>query len=225
MEEEEEMTDNQKNVRDAAILGVAAHQAPRRLLGYHVVRHGTTKDSAKQIKKTGLRTQYGGTGRGASGSTHVTPDERRVMTENSRGKVYFTKGPVHANAYAFTTGHKTPDKANFGEALRGLATGRPGKVVKARITDRQYRTAKKDAEYGSQFSKRDAAHSNHSIPSRQIIGGAGSKGIRSVINKNTLKSYIKKNPGRFLRGAALAGAGVTAGTSLINRVKRQAHER
>lgn len=207
--------DTKKNIRDAAIVGVAAHQAPRRLLGYHVVRHGTTKENAKKIKSEGLQTRRAGSG---AGDVKGLSDAKRAETKRmTKGRVYFSKNPIMSNAYASMTGHGDFKKVK----KREMFTGGKGKTVKARITDRQYRNAKADIEYGHDNPKWNAASSNKSIPSRQIVGGKGSKGIMSTVNKNTLKGYIKSNPGRFGRGVALAGAGAAAGGSLINRIRRK----
>lgn len=190
------MTDNQKNVRDAAILGVAAHQAPQRLLGYHKIYHGTRKDIAAKIRKEGLDPKYGGTG-AAKKASGINPG----FVGSSKGHVHFSRSPVVARLYATFTG------------------GLRGKVVKGRITDRAYRRAKLDHD-GAPI-KHFAAKTTHKISPDNLDRG---KGIKAVVNARTLKSYIKNNPGRFLRGAALAGAGATAGTALARRVANKTKE-
>lgn len=188
-------------VGGAAAAALAPH-ASRRLLGYHVIQHGTTHQTAAKIKRKGFDPKRGGTG-GAGEHAGGSEERKARFKRNSAGKIHVTKNPIMSRAFAGMTQSRKANPTAV-DLLKG-------KVLKARVSHRHWEGMHPDADMNGQ--KWVAATTHHKIPAHQVIGGKGDKGIRGVVNKNTLRQYYanKANHGRIARGAAMA-AGVAGGT-------------
>lgn len=191
--------DTKNGITGAVGAVVLAPHATRRLLGYHVVSHGTSNENAAAVKKHGFDPKKGGTGAG----THAAGSAERAakFQKESKGKIHVTKNPIIARMFAGMTHNRTP-KAN--------PLSMSGTVVKARVSHAHWEGMKKDRHIrGSKF---DAATTHHKIPASQVIGSEHDKGIKAVVNRNTLRKYYKDsaNHGRIARGLIL-GAGVVGG--------------
>lgn len=198
-----------KNTRDgvAGAVGatVLAPHAARRLLGYHVVRHGTSNENATNIKQQGFDPKKGGTGAGL----HAAGSAKRAakFQAESRGKIHVTKNPLVARAFAGMTNERTANPR-----VGTLATS--GTVLKARISHAHWENmqADKHIRVGKKNFKWMGSTTIHRIPAAQVIGGAHDKGLKAVVNRNTLRQYYKNstNHGRIARGVVLA-SGVAGG--------------
>lgn len=195
----------------AAALALTPH-ASRRLLGYHVVRHGTTNENAAKIKQKGLDPRKGGIG-GAGDHAAGTAERAARFKAQSSGKVHVTKNPIISRVFASMTEKRTnkPTTADL----------TAGKVVKARVSHRHWENMKKDPHMGG--GKWVAATSRHKIPAHQVIGGAGDKGVRGVVNKNTLRGYYQnaKNHNRITRGAVMAAGAVSGAYEAAKAIKHK----
>lgn len=180
---------------------VLAPHATRRLLGYHVVRHGTSSENAAKVKEHGFDPKKGGTGAG----THAAGSKERAakFQRESKGKIHVTKNPIIARMFAGMTHDKTA-KPSVKTVLRS------GSVLRARVSHQHFEAMKKDKHMSG--SKFHAATTHHKIPASQVIGSAHDKGVKAVVNKNTLRKYYKNpaNHGRIARGVIL-GSGVVGG--------------
>lgn len=188
----EKETSGKAGLAGAASAVLAGKGVAPRVLGYHNVYHGTTKPVADSIKKHGFDPKKGGTGASAptvnKKGVHSNPD----FYERSKGKIHTTKHKPIAGAYSLYAKHK--HKA-------------PGTVLKARVTHQHFKGMKGDPDMSPNASKNVAATTHHKIPAHQIKGGIGDKGVKGVVNKNTLRKYYSSKSGlaRAARGVALAG--------------------
>jgi len=188
----EKETSGKAGLAGAATAVLAGKGVAPRLLGYHNVYHGTTKPAAESIRKNGFDPKKGGSGAAAptvnKKGVHSNPD----FFERSKGKIHTTKQRPIAHAYAAFTGIKHKSKSE---------------VIKARVTHQHFRNMKGDPDMSPNGTKNIAATTHHKIPSSQINGGVGDKGIKGVVTKKTLKKYYRSGSGltRVARGVALAG--------------------
>lgn len=201
--------------------GVVA-DAPSKLLGYHNIYHGTSKENAKNILKNGLRKAHGGT----RGSKVGTGAERDAFVSTAKKHVYMTKNKMVARTFAGDSakfinehGHNSNETA-FKAVVDGLKNG---KVLKARVSHNQYRKGfEMDPDsfdaMTRMFTPHDrlkdtAARSRRDIGAHQFSGGKGSKGIGSFLSKNNLKRYYGSANGRAR--AAMGAAQLVGGSALI----------
>lgn len=193
----------------AATAVLAGKGVAPRVLGYHTVSHGTSHEVARKIKKEGFDPKKGGSGAG----THAagTAERATMFKTQSANKVHVTKDPLTARMFAGATETKRTPR------VKDLAKG---KVLKARVTDQHFKTMKKDPHMGN-GPKWSAATTHHKIPAHQVVGGAGDKGIRGVVNKNTLRKYYASasGKGRAARGVALAGLAAHGAHKAYSAVK------
>lgn len=211
--------------REVLAAGAGAHfvsKAPSKLLGYHNMYHGTSKENAKDILKNGLRKAHGGS-RGAK----VGNDAERAHFVNAAKKhVYMTKNKMVARTFAgdsakFINQYGVHDpRAAQGAIVDGIKNG---KVLKARVSHNQYHKGfKMDPDSFTVFDrmahpeetlKQRAARSKADIGAHQFSGGKGSKGIRSFLTKNNLKRYYGSASGRSR--AAIGAAQLVGGSALV----------
>lgn len=202
----EKETSGKAGLAGAATAVLAGKGVAPRLLGYHNVYHGTTKPAAEAIRKHGFDPKKGGTGASAptvnKKGVHSNPD----FFERSKGKIHTTKQRPIAHAYAAFTGIKHKSKSE---------------VIKARVTHQHFRNMKGDPDMSPNGAKNIAATTHHKIPSSQIKGGAGDKGIKGVVTKKTLKKYYRSGSGlaRAARGVALAGIAAKGAHTAYSAVK------
>ena len=211
-------------VRAAAggfVAGRLAKSAPSRLLGYHNVYHGTSKANAENIKKEGLNPKRGGIGGASDVLSQHKPDMASRYKDSSKGQVHFSKSKRMANMFSGfigSTGHDSMTKQH--DSIRAFFTGRhKGRTLSAVMSDSHYRSAKTDYDAGP--VKYVAAKTHHGIKPEQIKESPSYKGIRSVVNKNTLRKYYSDSIGRKRAGTglALAAAALSAGKYAYNHGK------
>lgn len=214
--------DESQPVKKNSLLGAAAlsalganmiRQSTPDLLGYHVVYHGTTKDAGKSIRENGLSPKFGGKGGGISSTANLSES-----ISNSKNHIYVTKNRYVSKGYAGMIDHINKSKAathgidanTFNSGVLRHSFLRKGDEIKIRLTDNQWKRFQVDPEGGAFASKDLAARSKHAIPSRQIAGGKGSRGILSVVNANTLRRHIGSESGRarLARGMLTSGIGL-----------------
>lgn len=184
--------ETKEGLAGAATAVLAGGGVAPRLLGYHNVYHGTTKPAAEAVKKHGFDPKKGGTG-----ASSPTVDGKGVGSnpnfyERSKGRIHTTKRKPIAGIYSLYVRHKH---------------GVPGTVVKARVTHQHFKGMKGDPDMSPGATKNIAATTHHKIPASQVVGGAGDKGIKGVVTKNTLRKYYSSGSGlaRAARGVVLAG--------------------
>ncbi len=212
---------NDNTTRNGVIGGVGAvalaPHASRRLLGYHVVRHGTSSRNAGMIKEKGLDPRRGG--RGGAGQHAAGTDARgKRFRKQSRGKVHVTKNPIVSRMFANYTESRT-DNIGVKDVLKG-------RVIKARVTDRHWQSMKTDPHMGT--DKTSAATTHHRIKPEAIIGSRHSKGLKAVVNRNTLRAYYKNsaNHNRIgvgaVLGSAVAGGIYDAAKAVKHKLEKKA---
>ncbi len=210
------MAEKKDNTTRNGVIGgatavAAAPHATRRLLGYHVVRHGTSNEAAAGVKKTGFDPKRGGSGAG----THAakSAEQSAMFRRQSANKVHVTKHPLIARMFAGATEGRSQDPKHIAK----------GKVLKARLSHQHWKTMKEDPHMGRNSPKWNAATTHHKIPAHQVIGGAGDKGVKGVVNKNTLRKYYKDagNHGRILRGLAIGAVAAHGAATAAKAVKHK----
>lgn len=144
-------------------------------------------------------------------------------------------GKIHKEglrpSYGGTGASASPDNGDYAKTYQARSSGRIhvtkskffaamyGNPIKARVSDAHWRSMKEDITH--KMGKDHAATTNHAIPPRQIKGGDGYKGIRSVVTKNTLRKYYSSKAGikRGLSGLAMAATSALASKYLYNKAK------
>lgn len=201
--------DKDKAVLAGAASAVLATRAPKNILGYEKVHHGTNTPAAESIKKTGLRKSYSGSGVAANDVALG-----RATHHDVKGKVY------------------TSTMASVADVHRpGLGDMKMGKRLTARVPYRAKKRLAEDHVFKNMVEGKDS-HTNytpaqraalkpqlkslriykHSIPSRFIEGGHDYKGRGQFVHKGNLRRYLSQAGGkaRFAKGVAqAAGAGAS----------------
>lgn len=208
----------EKEGNKAALAGAAsaalAYKAPKNLLGYEKVYHGTSSSAADSIKQTGLKKSKSGSGVAANDVA-----AGRASASEVKGKVYTTRNKALAD--------------NHQPGLAGL---KMGKTLKARVPYRAKSRLAKDvvmhrmADGTDEYTKGQAAQKlgakmsikhlriyKHSIPSRFIEGGKGYAGRKQFATKSNMRRYFAQAGGkaRFAKGVAQAAGSVGAGMYAI----------
>jgi hypothetical protein len=203
----EKIAEQEDKAKTAAKAGVGlaiASGSSQRLLGYHTVYHGTTHANAQSIRKNGFDPKEGGGPKGSS-HAHYNPTSAEAFKKNSKGKIHVTKSPIMAGMFA-----------GFNTQMKGTMPG----FVKARVSDKMYKTFKTDYDAG--IDKDMASTTKHKISSKFVAGGKGSAGPAAFMKKRHLKAYYATDAGksRAARGAAMliGGLGIAAhyGSKLKN---------
>lgn len=198
---------DKSKLKDAAIYGAGsaalAKAAPSRLLGYHNVYHGTSKENAAKIKRDGkLKASMGGGGNGASQSMgNKNEFMSDTFKERSKGKVHFTKTEGIAKFFADFTG--TDGGAN---------KGGKGEVLKAKMPHSQYTKAKVDKDVAGPGGNEGIKKRIASTTTKDVKVGKG----YNFATKRNMNRYLKAKGGkaRFARGVASAlGSAGLAGMS------------
>lgn len=211
--------DGAKAAAGATVAYKASKGVAPRLLGYHNVYHGSSKENVASILKNGLSPKYGGIGGATDLAMGHKPDVHRHFKENSAGQVHFTKQKRMADMFSGAVGSKRVGNDKAKDAIKGFFTGiHNGHTHKAVMSDSHYRSSKVDTD-ASPF-KSMAAKTHHGIKPEQIKGSETYKGIRGVVNKNTLRRYYAgAGKARAGRGLALAGLTALAGKYAYNKGK------
>ena len=205
------VVDGTQAVGGAAAAAALASGVPSRMLGYHNIYHGTSKANAESIKKEGLNPKRGGFGGAGDALSESKPRMAADYISKSKGQVHFSKSKRMANMFAGFVGSTNKGEAKQSEAIRAFFTGRhKGHTHNAIISDAHYRGAKIDTDASP--IKHMAAKTHHGIRPEQIKDSPLYKGIKTVVNKNTLKRYYGSSAGRWraARGLLLAGAAAKA---------------
>ena len=168
----------------------AIHQAIPMLAGTQRVYHGTDKESAAAIRKSGLDPSHGGR---EGGGGHSEGSE--YFQNASKGKIHVAADRFQAGEYAGVTGAKS---SGLHHRFHGAITGGKGKILSAHIP---YQDFLDDFSIDRTTPVSGAYHSSKPLPASAFRA--------SAILKAPKISYIKKNPMRLVKGAGLlvAGAG------------------
>lgn len=211
--------EGRKSTLAGAASAVLASKAPKNVLGYEKVYHGTNSPAAKSIKQTGLRKSKSGTGVGAA-------DEAlgRVSQKDLKGKVFTSTNRMTANNHQPKFGNMA-----MGDTLKARVPYR-GKKRLARdvVFDRMINGQDKHTNYGAaQRLMARGERSNlriykHSIPSRFIEGGKGYAGRKQFASAGNMRRYLATGGGklRFAKGVAqAAGSGAAAMYAIAHGIK------
>jgi hypothetical protein len=198
-----------------------------RLLGVQRFTHGTSSENAKGILSSGLLGSHGGK---VGGSTDQLGDTGKVTARKIKGKIHiFQDNPLSSR---LARGHANlAEKGGLDSHIHGIfgppGVGGGGKTLYGEMDYDTYRKGYKiDPDYN---------------PSRHMISGAAVSrtgvnadihpdmiakkrgGLLRIIKSRTkdIPAYIKKYPGRFLGGAALAGAGTKLGLNAYRNIRRK----
>lgn len=199
--------DKDKATLAGAASAVLASRAPKNILGYEKVHHGTNTAASQSIKKTGLKKSYSGSG---VASNDVSLG--RATHAQVKGKVYTTTMKSLADAH----------RPSLGEFRMGnRLTARVPYRAKSRLAkDHVFENMVNGTDNHTNYNRAQRAVAKpqlkslriykHSIPSRFIEGGHDYKGRAQFVHKGNLRRYLSQAGGkaRFAKGVAeAAGAG------------------
>lgn len=208
------MAERNRDKDKAALAGAAsavlASRAPKNLLGYEKVHHGTNTAASQSIKKTGLKKSYAGSG--VAGNDVAFG---RATHNDVKGKVYTSTMASVADAHRpglgeFKMGNRLTARVPY-RAKKRLAEDHVFKnMVEGKDSHTNYNRAQRTLAKPQYKSLRIY---KHSIPSRFIEGGHDYKGRGQFVNKGNLRRYLSQAGGkaRFAKGVAEAGAAGASG--------------
>lgn len=217
---------SEKHGDKAIVAGAAAaalgHKAPKNLLGYEKVYHGTGDESAASIKKTGLKKSKSGTGIAANDVA-----AGRATHAEVKGKVYTTRQRALADNHQpgianFKMGKTLTARVPY-RAKKRLATDHVIKRI-AEGTD-PYTKGNHAQQVGAKMGMKHLRIYKHSIGTRFIEGADGYKGRAQFANKGNIRRYLAQAGGkaRFAKGvvqaAGSAGAGLYAAAQALKARK------
>lgn len=203
----------EKEGRKSALAGAAsavlASKAPKNVLGYEKVYHGTPSNAgAKSIRETGIRKSRAGTGVAANDIAAGHLHQKDV-----KGKVYTTRNKFLADAHR-----------------PAIGSMRLGETVKARMPYRaKHRLAEDTAMKNTAAGKvaqeipgAQAAAKAHlknlriyksSVKPRFVEGGSKYGGRKQFATKGNIRRYLAQAGGkaRFAKGVAQAAGAAGAG--------------
>lgn len=208
----------EKEGRKSALAGAAsavlANKAPKNLLGYEKVYHGTSSEASKSIKKTGLKKSKSGSGVAANDVALG-----RATHDEVKGKVYTTRQKALADNHqpglgSFKMGNtltaRTPYRAKHRLAkdhvIERMANG----------TD-HYTKGNAAQQMGAKIGQKHLRIYKHSIGTRFIEGAEGYKGRRQFATKGNMRRYLSQAGGkaRFAKGVAQAAGSAATGMYAI----------
>jgi len=205
------MSDTDRN--KSALAGVAsaalAGSAPKNLLGYEKVYHGTSRSAARHIQAGGLKKSKSGTGVGRNDVAYG----RATMNE-VKGKVYTTKNRATADLHH-------PFGKGTGETLTARVPYRAKhRLAKDHVLERtakgtdSYTAGNKTEQLNAKAALKDLRIYKHDVKSRFIEGSKDYGGRRQFATKNNLHRYLSQAGGkaRFAKGVAQAVG--SAGTGM-----------
>lgn len=212
-----------------AVAGIGLNEArkslseiPGKMLGYHTIYHGTSRESASKIKETGFDPSKGGT----AGSKYGFANH----AENSRGYTHFSKDKGQPRTFAHIAETKKMIDPTSKEGLKAtikasLGFG-GGEVLKTKVPHSVYEKAEVDLDSLNPFQP--ALHPEKQkalafkIKDRIPHGVSSSK----FLNKEHLRSYYS-NGGKAralssVKNLGVAGVGIgaayLAAKPLLNKV-------
>lgn len=180
-----------------ALLGgasfVGANSAHQDALGFKNLYHGTqTPEAAQSIKDKGLLSRYGGTGASAR------EDVLDSYAKASKNKIHVTPISLDARQYA-ALGN------NFNEPLPDSVSKK--RMISMSVPDSIASKLKPDPD-----TAKGLIGEGIDIPSKYVKGSKDYR--RSALYAERLRnlpSYIRTNPGKFLKGVGGLSASVAAG--------------
>lgn len=208
----------EKEGRKSALAGAASailgSKAPKNLLGYEKVYHGTNNAAAKSIRQSGLRKKYSGSGVAAADVKvgHLDP-------KDAKGKIYTTRNKFLADAHQPRMGNATmgstvkarvPYRAKKRLAedtvLKNTAAGKVGQEIPG-------------AQRAAKLHLKDLRIYKHGIRPRFIEGGKGYAGRKQFATKGNMRRYLSQAGGkaRFAKGVAQAAG--SAGLAMYSVAK------
>lgn len=207
-------------------------KAPSKLLGYHNMYHGTSKENAKSILKNGLNKSKGGS-RGAKVSIGGE-DSLNEFVNTAKKHVYMTKNKFIGRTFAGDSAkHINTYGVNSTKGtIETLKDGfKNGKVLKARVSHGTWEKGfKMDPDsfplHMRMFTEESklkpiAARSKHNISSKSFVGGKGAHGLKAFVTKKNLRRYYStasgKARGKLGAFQLAAGAALTAGAAMHNK--------
>lgn len=204
---ERKVKDKDKATLAGAASAVLASRAPKNLLGYEKVHHGTSTSASQSIKKTGLKKSYSGSGVAANDVAMG-----RATHDQVKGKVYTSTMASVADAH----------RPGLGEFKMGnrLTARVPYRAKKRLAEDHVFKNMVEGKDSYSNYNRAQRAMAKpqlkslriykHSIPSRFIEGSHDYAGRKQFASKGNLRRYLSQAGGkaRFTKGVAeAAGAG------------------
>lgn len=207
-------------------------KAPSKLLGYHNMYHGTSKENAKSILKDGLNKSKGGS-RGAK-VTIGGEEALNGFVGAAKKHVYMTKSKFIGRTFAGDSAKhiNTHGVASIKATTETLKDGfKNGKVLKARVPHSTWeKSFKMDPDSFPEHIrwvtpeeklKPIAARSKHNVGSQFFVGGKGDRGVKGFATKNNLRRYYSSASGKArgkLGAVQLAsGAALAAGAAWHNK--------
>lgn len=204
----------EKEGRKSALAGAAsavlASKAPKNILGYEKVYHGTSKDAARSILKSGLKRSKSGTGVAAN-----DVGLGRATKAEVTGKVYTTRQKALADNHqpgfgAYKIGHTVTARVPY----RGKKRLAKDVVIErmAAGTD-EYTKGNHFQQRGAQAAREHLRIYRHSIGSRFIEGSHNYKGRHQFATMGNMRRYLAQAGGkaRFAKGVAQAAGSIGAG--------------
>lgn len=210
--------------KDKAVVGGAAsaalgYHSTSHVLGYDKVYHGTSSAAAKNIKKTGLKKSFAGTGVAKNDA-----DLGRATHQEVKGKVYTSKNKMTAQNHRPGLGGM-----KLGETLTARVPHRgKHRLAEDVVFKRMVDGTDKHTNYSPTQRRLARGEMNklriykHSIPSRFIEGSHDHAGIKQFASKGHLRRYLSTTGGkaRFAKGVAMAaGSGASAIYSMAHAIK------
>ena len=210
------MSKDEKQGKKSALAGAASAvigaRAPKNLLGYEKVYHGTNNSAAKSVRRSGLRKKYSGSGVAAADVKvgHLDP-------KDAKGKIYTTRNKFLADAHQPKMGNvamgttlkaRVPYRAKKRLAedtvLKNTAAGKIGKEIPG-------------AQMAAKAHLKDLRIYKHGIRSRFIEGGKDYAGRKQFATKGNMRRYLSQAGGkaRFAKGVAQAATSAGLGMYAI----------
>lgn len=204
--------EKRKSLLAGAASAALGASAPKNLLGYEKVYHGTSNTAAKSIRQGGLRKKYSGSGVAAADVKigHLDP-------KDAKGKIYTTRNKFLADAHQPKMGNaamgttlkaRVPYRAKKRLAedtvLKNTASGKIGKEIPG-------------AQRAAKLHLKDLRIYKHGIRSRFIEGSKDYAGRKQFATKGNMRRYLSQAGGkaRFAKGVAQAAGSAGAGLYAI----------
>ena len=188
--------------------GAMAYSAPKNVLGYHKVYHGTPRGHVA-IKDQGLRKSMAGTGAGG-----VDVNVGHANPSDIKGKVFTTTNPEYAKRYT----NRISALQNMDDVIKMRVPyrhkGRMARdTVVDRIINREIDGVTDDHVKQFKQARKVTRVYKHSIPARFIEGSDKYKGVKQFLNKGHIRRYLAQPGGKArmaLGVGQLLGAGALA---------------
>lgn len=199
----EKSTEKSKALAGAASAAVLGAKAPKNVLGYEKVHHGTrTLAASESIKRTGLKKSLSGTGIGREDVSLGAAKASEI-----KGKVFTTKQKILADAHR---------QDMFGRKPGATITAKVPYRAKSRLAEDAVLKRNAEAHTGAMGKGLKKQVDNlriykHSIHQR-FIKGPEYKGTKQFATKGNIRRYLGQAGGkaRFAKGVAQAvGAGAS----------------